>query len=773
MLEDGGDCVERGSVRRYLAVQGIIAAAISAALAILKTRSEIKRLKVRARTDAMTGLINRDTAIEEITAFLKNEGRERSHALMVIDLDNFKDVNDSFGHFEGDKVLRILAGKIRAVFRSGDIVGRLGGDEFVVLMKDAATHGDIRRKAQELLNALEYMTSGGDIAVTVTGSIGIADYNGDGKAFDLLYREADEALYRAKHTGKNRYCFYQEDAQGDQGGGAGSVLTVTSAGIELKALINNIDGGIALLEIGEEIRSIYLSSSYVRMMHLSYEGIKQADNRILTFIDPEDMPAVEAMLREGAVTGRPAESVFRRRTRSGAIKWHHMRAVRIAYKYSDNPVMIAIVTDVTNLKETELKYEAQKKQLETVLRVSHVVTFEVDIPNRSLYITEPTLAKYGVDTHVIKNMPGFLIDNSIVHPDSVDECRRMYEEIYAGVEEGSAIIRTLTKSGGYITERYTYFTVKDDTGKPVKAVGVIEGMETDHEKTLRVAQLEKQFRLHSDTMLSVVKVSLSGDTFELLKADPTREAYAEKCKSYSELLDNVLEHVEDSADRAHLKKTFSLESMHRSYESNKIHLDHEFRIRGDRWRSVSAGLYKNELDGEVYAFIRLRDVTRKRALERETGVALKRGEPSVFYMPETVRSLGDAVINQSRGKSRCAVALLVLTNYDNMLYKYGRNLVDKLLLGFIGKTMMKLKPEHLSTYDGRGAITIFIPDAEPPTAPAALMEKLLAFFRDPAFFHFGEEAYMEFKAAVAVSDEMTQSFDALYKEAERALRAEK
>jgi diguanylate cyclase (GGDEF)-like protein/PAS domain S-box-containing protein len=772
-MGDGGESVERGSVRRYLAAQGIIAAAISAAFAILKTRSEIKKLKVRARTDAMTGLFNRDTAIEEITTFLKNEGRARSHALMVIDLDNFKDVNDSFGHFEGDKVLRVLAGKIRAVFRSGDIVGRLGGDEFVVLMKDAATHGDIRRKAQELLNALEYMTSGGDISVTVTGSIGIADYNGDGKAFDLLYREADEALYRAKHTGKNRYCFYQENAQDDQGGGAGSVLTVTSAGIELKALIDNIDGGIALLEIGQEIRSIYLSSSYVRMMHMSYEGIKQADNRILKFIDPEDIPAVEAMLREGAVTGRPAESVFRRRTRSGAIKWHHMRAVRIAYKYSDSPVMIAIVTDVTNLKEAELKYEAQKKQLETVLRVSHVVTFEVDIPNRSLYITEPTLAKYGVDTHVIKDMPDFLIDNGIVHPDSVDECRRMYEEIYAGVEEGSAIIRTLTKSGGYIVERYTYFTVKDDAGKTVKAVGVIEGMETDHEKTLRVAQLEKQFRLHSDSMLSVVKVSLSGDAFELLKADPTHEAYAEKCRSYSELLDSVLEQVEDSADRAHLRKTFSLEGMQRSYENNEIHLDHEFCIRGDRWRSVSAGLYKNELDGKVYAFIRLRDVTRKRALERETGIALKRSEPSVFYTPETVRNLGEAVINNNRGKSRCAVALLVLTNYDKMLYKYGRSLMDKLLLGFVGKTMMKLKPEYLSAYDGRGAITIFIPDAEPPTAPAALMERLLVFLRDPAFFQFGEEAYMDFKTAVSVSDETTRSFDALYKEAENALQAEK
>lgn len=99
--------------------------------------------------------------------------------------------------------------------------------------------------------------------------------------------------------------------------------------------------------------------------------------------------------------------------------------------------------------------------------------------------------------------------------------------------------------------------------------------------------------------------------------------------------------------------------------------------------------------------------------------------------------------------------------------------MDKLLLGFVGKTMMKLKPEYLSAYDGRGAITIFIPDAEPPTAPAALMERLLVFLRDPAFFQFGEEAYMDFKTAVSVSDETTRSFDALYKEAENALQAEK
>ena len=146
-----------------------------------------------------------------------------------------------------------------------------------------------------------------------------------------------------------------------------------------------------------------------------------------------------------------------------------MRAVHIPFDHTDKPVLIAIFTDVTNLKETELNYEAQKRQLETVLRVSNIITFEVDIDKHILYITDATVRKYGIDTYQIDDMPESLIKIGAILPDSVEECRRMYDEIYAGVEQGSAVIRTLKTDGQESIERFRYFSVRDQLGQAVQS----------------------------------------------------------------------------------------------------------------------------------------------------------------------------------------------------------------------------------------------------------------------------------------------------------------
>ena len=727
-------------------------------------REDLARLKERASTDSLTGLYNREAAVEQINDYLDSgAGKTKRHALMLIDFDNFKDINDTFGHFEGDKVLQAMAEKIRAVFRTGDIVGRLGGDEFIILMKEAASRSDVHRKALELQNALEHLAAGEDVDVTVTASIGIAYTEDEGtvNSFEQLYRQADEALYKAKLTGKNRYCFLNEKAP-DSMEQARNALSVNSAGIELKALIDNIDGGIALLEIGEEIRSIYLSRSYIRMMHITYEGIKQANNRVLAFIHHEDMASVEDMLRRGADTCLPVEAVFRRPAASGGAKWCHMRAVRIAYDYSEAPVLVAIVTDVTNLKETELKYEAQKKQLETVLRVSHVVTFEVDIHYRTLHITEPTVTKYGLDTYVIGDMPESLIESGAIHPDSVEECRRMYDEIYAGVP-GSAIIHTLRRSGSYTIERFTYFPVRDNSGQPVKAVGIAEEMETYGNKTLRVAQLEKQYRGFSESLMAVMKVCLSKDTYEFLKVDPAFLSADTKYPTYTALFEASIKPVVREEDQEIIQREFGLEGLRKAYLEKKQIVGLEFNVfdedRIPRRYSINAASYENELDGEVYAFIRFRDVTYRQKLEEEYGIPLNRlGERGGFYEHETLRRMGNAMLS---AKKPFAVAVLAVTNYGSLLETYGRLLMNDLLFGFVGKAMMIFRSGHLVQFDNTGRITVLFTDMASSEPAAAFINTILKHLKNPAFFQFREEEYMEYRYGIAVSKPETSDFDFL------------
>ncbi|SHI15978.1 diguanylate cyclase (GGDEF) domain-containing protein [Sporobacter termitidis DSM 10068] len=737
---------------------------------------DILALQEKAQTDALTGLLNREAAIEQITQFLKAEGRLHSHTLLIVDLDNFKSINDSFGHFEGDKVLKTLAAKIRDVFRSGDIVGRLGGDEFIILMKRTVPGTAVCGKARQLQAALEYITSGGGVSVTVTGSIGIAFYNGDGKAFETLYKEADEALYKAKLSGKNRYRCYGGAEEAHPGGDQPDpALCESSATIQLQALIDNIDGGIMLLEAGSELRAIFLSHSFVNQMNLSYSGIKQADNRIFDLIHQDDIAPVEAQLRQGAASWKPVEAVFRRQKDNGRISWYHLRAVRIQYESSPYPVLLAIVTDVTNLKETALNYQAQKKQLETVLRISRVVTFEVDIASRTLTVTDPTVVKYGIDTHVIENMPEALIAGGAIHPDSVDECRRMYEEIYAGVPEGSAVIRTLKRDGQYTIERFTYFMVFDESGRPVKAVGVDESLEMRSDTRMRVELLERQFRFHSDSMLLVVKVTLRDDSYTLLKADASGLEEAAKARTFTEFLELVLGKVVGGDVRGYLRRTYGVSGLQKSFNEGKAILSDEYFVGGPAGaiycHAITAGQYVSQMDGDVYAFIRVRDVTRRKQLEEELQVTPERDPKTLLYYPEALRRMADALALKEDRALPYAVVLLSMDNYETMLELYGSLMMNELLVGFYGKIKMIVYSEHFVSHDGKGTMLILIPEVYSGAWLRQLMEKTIRLLKNPAFFQRHEEQFAEYRCGVAVSGDGAVPFDRLSAGALEALHA--
>ncbi len=741
---------------------------------------DLMKLQTKAQTDFLTGLLNREAAFENISYFLDAEGLQ-CHTLLIIDLDNFKSINDNFGHFEGDKVLKTLAAKIKSVFRSIDIVGRLGGDEFIVLMKYTMTTSIIRKKVLELKSALEYIASGGEISVTITGSIGIAIYDGDRKTFDTLYKEADEALYRAKLGGKNKYCFYEElnaDNFADDAFNNGkTALAERGAFVQLQALIDNIDGGIALLEIGNEIKAIFFSQSYLKLMQMSDNGVKEADNKVFDFIVKDDIKQVEETLHQGALSGKPVEAVFRKLTESEDTKWYHIRAVRIEYDGSDKPVLIAIVTDVTNLKVTELNFQAQKKQLETVLRISRVVTFEVDIPKRTLYVNNPTVAKYGIDVYAIENMPEYLIDGGAIHPDSIDECRRMYDEIYSGVPEGSAIIRTLKRDGQFTIERFTYFTVFDESGRPVKAVGVDEGMEMRSGAKLRVDLIERQFRNYSDNMRSIVKVMIDSDRFEFLKQENIPEDILSNIKTYSDLLEYRITQIIDPADRLLVKTKFGIDGLRKDFtEGNLISV--EYRVEGSdgsiQWNSMGAGMYVDQFDGEVYTFMRTRDITFRRSLEQALGDEMAHDPNNFTYTFENFenfKKLSDIYIRSADRKSNCAVILVSISNFDYLLEQYGRIMINDMRIGFIGKIMTIIQTDHIACNVGMDSTAILVSKTESNELLNQFAESIIKFLRNPAYFQFHEEAFLEFSCGISVSDEKTSGFNVLYEEALSALRS--
>ncbi|NLI21996.1 MAG: EAL domain-containing protein [Clostridiales bacterium] len=173
----------------------------------VKVIEDRKQLERKACIDGLTQLLNRDTAEERVRRCLQ-EGGEPC-CLMLFDVDNFKSVNDLYGHNAGDELLRDVAGAVRSRLRQSDIVGRLGGDEFVALLRNA-TEVIAREKGQELLTAIGMLSDAEMSECTVSVSIGFACFPQDGQTFQDLYTAADRALYKAKHLGKNRCCSVRE-----------------------------------------------------------------------------------------------------------------------------------------------------------------------------------------------------------------------------------------------------------------------------------------------------------------------------------------------------------------------------------------------------------------------------------------------------------------------------------------------------------------------------------------------------------------------------------
>lgn len=164
------------------------------------------RLRDRAERDSMTGLLNRAECLRQVSQQMALERGQVMGALLLLDVDDLKGINDVLGHPVGDKAILSVARELKRVFRTTDVIGRIGGDEFFVYMQDIKSGKIAQRRAQQLLEQVRKVTLGeGEQARQLTLSIGIALEAGESE-LEELYQRADQALYQAKGAGRDRYC---------------------------------------------------------------------------------------------------------------------------------------------------------------------------------------------------------------------------------------------------------------------------------------------------------------------------------------------------------------------------------------------------------------------------------------------------------------------------------------------------------------------------------------------------------------------------------------
>jgi diguanylate cyclase (GGDEF)-like protein/PAS domain S-box-containing protein len=191
---------------RLLEVEGII-------IDITERKAAEDKIATLARTDGLTGLANRTTFVERLRQVFSSTGRGANpFAILFIDLDHFKDVNDTLGHPVGDQLLLEVADRLRHIARENDLVARLGGDEFAILQMDVnepANAGALAAKIQESL-AQPYLLADSQVTI-VTASIGICPFSSGSVGPDAMLAQADLALYRSKNAGRNQYHFHTDD----------------------------------------------------------------------------------------------------------------------------------------------------------------------------------------------------------------------------------------------------------------------------------------------------------------------------------------------------------------------------------------------------------------------------------------------------------------------------------------------------------------------------------------------------------------------------------
>ena len=209
--------LEDGSIRHIESQGNVVHDAsgkVSRVVVVSRDVTERKKIEENLRHlsyhDMLTGLPNRILFSDRLKRAIATAKRDKVHivSLMFIDLDDFKEINDNFGHAAGDLALKKVASRIQDCLRESDTAARMGGDEFVVLLPAIESPDDAMIVAKKIRHALCQPIDLGNLGLTVSTSIGVAVYPEHGSEEETLLKHADAAMYRAKKSGRNSVCVF-------------------------------------------------------------------------------------------------------------------------------------------------------------------------------------------------------------------------------------------------------------------------------------------------------------------------------------------------------------------------------------------------------------------------------------------------------------------------------------------------------------------------------------------------------------------------------------
>lgn len=601
-------------------------------------------------------LMDGEAAQSYITQYLAKMTEKDMCAAFMIDIDNTAEFIEHFGQEAKDAVIHHVSRILSAHFRASDIVSQVGNDEFLAFRCGDITEDEVVRKAELLVECIQHEPKGLP-GLRVTVCIGIYLGYGEKISFEKLFGQAAAALYKAKKSGRGSFCVltnrkeWQKKREADQ----------EVSGISVNTLLEYMDSGIGLLEIGPEIQFIYVSHGLYNMIGRDRESLPVPCSLRDIGIHPDYEPDYEEVLREGAQKDGVIDHVHRISANGKDWVWRHIRAARVAYPGRENPVMLEMSTDVSELIRTERQLRVSNERLRVAFRQTPHVLWEVDIEERTFNIYNVDEEKCQQGT-VVSNFPLSFLENHIVHPDSASDFREFAENMLGGrsAGKGNFMMRdSVSHSYGWVAMSYrmTY----DEEGRPLKAVGVqakLPGLSGIGSSLMRRRPLPEVVRRHLIIRMEVNLTKNSVEEIWIRGMDQTAWTWG---KTYSQVIEVEKKYLFALNSGKKFQERFERENLLQFYEKGDVWSTQEYR-RVDEAGNISwikdvVNLVRDADTGDIRMYACCIDSQIRHDWEKRSKGEIVRDSVTGLYNVETVKNIAKALIRGKNGTS-CAFSLI-------------------------------------------------------------------------------------------------------------------
>jgi diguanylate cyclase (GGDEF)-like protein/PAS domain S-box-containing protein len=454
-----------------------------------------------ARHDPLTGLPNRLHFREQVEQEIaRTKWTGDAFALLCLDLDRFKLVNDTLGHQAGDELLKAVARRIKSVLRPEDTVARLGGDEFVIIQSGIGRAEEAMGLAGRVVEAIAAPFDLGGCPVVVGISIGLALAPDEGLQPDLLYARADQALYRAKAAGRNTFRRYADtDATGStavQRPSEQGVLLLgphpdptadpMPVGALLKDILEISTDSVKLLD--QEARLLFMSAGGQRSFEIADIGPLLGQSWF-DFAQGEDRAAAERAFAE-ARAGRVARFRGFCPTAKGQPKWWDVATGSLQGLGGSCGQILVICRDVTAQVELERDLHRTVERYKALIDASATIVWRAE-PDGSLIESIGWEAYTGQPLGEATGY-GWL---STVHPDDRERVTSTWHGIFASQAAGSFEFRALCRDGTYRWTLTRAVPLKDGSGQVLEWIGTDSDIHESKQATEAIRLQEERYRL--------------------------------------------------------------------------------------------------------------------------------------------------------------------------------------------------------------------------------------------------------------------------------------